>query len=121
MFSLFWFAYLLEKCDLMISNDTWPMHLSAAMWTKTIWLFWPNLPSRFWPYPLNKNVWIYKWNWKTSINVHLGEFEEDKNCNVCKIKIEDVLNVMCLYWVNLIFVFIFHLVYETEFVSYPFC
>ena len=91
MFSIFWFAYLLERCDLMISNDTWPMHLAAAMWTKTIWLFGPNLPERFWPYPLNKNVWIYKWNWKASINVHLGRFDEDSDCNVNKIKVEDVL------------------------------
>lgn len=91
MFSLFWFAYLLEKCNLIISNDTWPMHLSAAMWTKTIWLFWPNLPKRFWPYPLGKNIWIYKWDWKADINVHLGKFEKDKEYNIDKIEVEDVL------------------------------
>lgn len=90
MFSLFWFAYLLEKCDLTVSNDTWPLHLSAAMWTKTIWLFWPNLPERFWPYPSDKNVWIYKWNWNASINVHLGKFEEDVECNIWKIEVEDI-------------------------------
>lgn len=95
MFGIFEFAYLLEKCDLMISNDTWPMHLAAAIWTKTIWLFWPNLPERFWPYPLHKNIWIYKWDWKASINVHLGKFEEDKNCNIDKIQVDDVLK--CLF------------------------
>ena len=58
MFSIFWFAYLLERCDLMVSNDTWPMHLSAAMWTKTIWLFWPEIPRKFGPYPLTKNIWL---------------------------------------------------------------
>jgi heptosyltransferase-2 len=95
MFSLFWFAYLLEKCDLMVSNDTWPMHLAAAMWTRTIWLFWPNLPERFGPYPLDKNVWIYKWDWNASINVHLGKFKEDKNYNIDKIQVDDVLK--CLF------------------------
>lgn len=92
MFSLFWFAYLLEKCDLTVSNDTWPLHLSAAMGTKTIWLFWPNLPERFWPYPLDKNIWIYKWDWKASINVHLGKFDEDEECNIWKIEVEDIIN-----------------------------
>lgn len=92
MFSLFGFACLLENCDLMVSNDTGPMHLATAMWTKTIWLFWPNLPERFWPYPLDKNIWIYKWDWKASINVHLWKFEEDKNCNINKIEVNDVFN-----------------------------
>lgn len=91
MFNIFEFWYLLEKCNLMVSNDTWPMHLAATMWTKTIWLFWPNLPTRFWPYPLNKNIWIYKWSWQASINVHLGKFEEDKDYNIGKIEVEDAL------------------------------
>lgn len=94
MFGIFEFGYLLERCDLMVSNDTWPMHLAAAMCTKTIGLFWPNLPERFWPYPLDKNVWIYKWDWKASINVHLGRFEEDKKCNIDKIEVEDVLEII---------------------------
>ncbi|MEI7919914.1 MAG: glycosyltransferase family 9 protein [bacterium] len=31
MFNLFEFGYLFTKCNLMISNDTGPMHLAAAM------------------------------------------------------------------------------------------
>lgn len=91
MFNIFEFWYLLENCDLMVSNDTWPMHLAAAMWTKTIWLFWPNLPKRFWPYPLNRNIWIYKWDWVASINVHLWKFEKDTKYSINKIEVEDVL------------------------------
>ena len=94
IFNLFWFAYLLEKCDVMVSNDTGPMHLAAAMWTKTIGLFWPNLPMRFWPYPLDKNISLYKWNGKAYINVHLWKFEEDIDFNIEKIEIEDVLEQM---------------------------
>jgi len=89
--NLFEFAYFLENCDLMISNDTWPMHLSACMWTKTIWLFWPNLPKLFGAWPLNKNVNIYKWNWKIYIKVMEGKFEDDKEKNIDKIDVEEVL------------------------------
>ena len=90
-FNLFEFAYFLEKCDLMISNDTWPMHLAAAMWTKTIGLFWPNLPERFGAWPLDKNINLYKWNWKIYIKVMKWEFEEDKERNINKIEVEDVM------------------------------
>ena len=95
-FNLFEFAYFLEKNDLMISNDTWPMHLSAAMWTKTIWLFGPNLPERFGAWPLDKNINLYKWNWKVYIKVMEGVFEEDKERNIEKIKVKNVLDKISL-------------------------
>jgi len=90
-FNLFEFAYFLEKYDLMISNDTWPMHLAACMWTKTIWLFGPNLPKLFGAWPLDKNINIYKWDWKVYVKVMKWEFEEDKKRNIDKIKVKDVL------------------------------
>lgn len=90
-FNLFEFAYLLEKCSLMISNDTWPMHLAAAMRTKTIGLFGPELPRKFGPWPLNKNVWLYKWKWKAFINVHLAQRKKDKEYVIDKISVEDVM------------------------------
>lgn len=43
---------LLAKADWVISNDSGPMHLSAAMGFKTIGLFGPTDPRRFGPYPL---------------------------------------------------------------------
>lgn len=43
---------LLAKADWVISNDSGPMHLSAAMGLKTIGLFGPTDPRRFGPYPL---------------------------------------------------------------------
>ena len=91
MFGLFEFAYLLTKCNLMISNDTGPMHLSAAMWTQTIGLFWPNIPQLFGPWPLDRNMGIYKWRWIIYIKPELGQFEEDKEKNIEKIKALDVL------------------------------
>ena len=89
--NLFEFAYFLENCNLMISNDTWPMHLSTAMETKTIWLFWPNLPRLFWAWPLDKNINLYKWDWKIYVKVMEWKFEEDKDRNIDKIEAEDVL------------------------------
>ena len=91
-FNLKEYAYFLEKCNLMISNDTWPMHLSASMRTKTIWLFWPNLPIRFWAYPLNKNINLYHGDGNPTINVHLGKFKEDKNLFVNNITVDEVYN-----------------------------
>jgi ADP-heptose:LPS heptosyltransferase len=43
---------LLAKSDWVISNDSGPMHLSAAMGLKTIGLFGPTDPRFFGPYPI---------------------------------------------------------------------
>ena len=43
---------LLAKADWVISNDSGPMHLSAAMGLKTIGLFGPTDPRQYGPYPL---------------------------------------------------------------------
>lgn len=91
-FNLFEFAYLLGKCDLMISNDTWPMHLATCMWTKTIGLFGPNLPERFGPWPLDKNISLYKWNGKIAVRPELGRFIEDKQNAIEKISVAEVLS-----------------------------
>ena len=50
--------YLIEKCDLFISNDTGPMHMAAAQKTRTIGIFGPNTPIRWAPY--GDNISIYK-------------------------------------------------------------
>ncbi len=91
MFNIFWFAYLLERCDLMISNDTGPMHLAAAMWTRTIGLFGPEIPRKFGPYPLTRNIWLYKGRWEAYIKVHLGRREKDLEYSINKIEVDEVL------------------------------
>lgn len=98
-FTLFEFAYLLKKCSLMVSNDTWPMHLAAAMKTKTIGLFGPELPRKFGPWPLGKNVWLYKWKWKAFINVHLAQWKKDNEYSIDKISVDDVMReIKILKW-----------------------
>lgn len=91
MFNLYEFAYLLKKCDLMISNDTGPMHLATAMWTKTIGLFGPELPRKFGPRPLSRNVWLYKWDGNACIQVHLAIWTKDRNYWVDKISVREVM------------------------------
>ena len=88
-------AYLMSRIDLFISNDTGPMHLAAAMGTRTIGLFGPNLPVRFKPFG-KKNVAIYKahdMDCSPCINVHKGEFLPCKDAGKCMdaITVEDVL------------------------------
>ena len=96
MFNLFEFAYLLKKCQSMISNDTGPMHLGAAMWTKTIGLFGPELPRKFGPRPLDKNIWLYKWDGNACIKVHLALWEKDTHYWVDKITVGDVMEKIIL-------------------------
>lgn len=92
------FSYLLTKFEVFISNDTGPMHLSAAMGTKTIGLFGPNLPERFAPFGKG-NIVIYKakdLKCSPCINVHKGEFKECELNGKCMdlIDIEDVMNAV---------------------------
>lgn len=83
-------AYVLETSHLTISNDTGVMHLSASMNTPTIGLFWPNLPSRFWPYPQDKHIALYKGDGIPSINVHLRQFYPDTKHQINAISVDDV-------------------------------
>ena len=67
--------YLISQYDLMVSNDTGPMHIAAAQGVPTIGLFGPNTPERFGPFPPEKNVAIYHPTPNHPvINVHLNEF-----------------------------------------------
>ena len=91
------FAYLLTKFIIFISNDTGPMHLSAAMGTKTIGLFGPNLPERFAPFG-EENIAIYKaksLKCSPCINVHKGEFRNCKLNGRCM----DLINIEDVYYI----------------------
>jgi heptosyltransferase-2 len=94
--------YLISKCNTFISNDTGPMHISAAMGVKTIGLFGPNLPLRFSPFN-KKSTSIYKkMPCSPCINVHKGKVpecfygEESRDYQKCmkSIKVKDVLRLV---------------------------
>ncbi|MFH1317257.1 MAG: glycosyltransferase family 9 protein [Candidatus Woesearchaeota archaeon] len=90
--------YLEERCDLIISNDSGPMHIGAAMGTKTIGLFGPNLPVRWRPFQKD-SVGLYKGEiceFSPCINVHLGQVPEclqSGHNNICmkNIKVDDIM------------------------------
>jgi heptosyltransferase-2 len=90
--------YLIEKCKLFISNDSGPMHIAVAQGVKTIGLFGPNIPIRWYPYG-EGNKSVYKpIKCSPCINVHKGQVPEcryGKN-NRCMqlIKVSDVLEAV---------------------------
>ncbi len=68
------FFYLVEQYDLMVSNDTGPMHVAAAQGVTTFGLFGPETPVRFGPFPPAKNRSFYhNFHNPPLINVHLGK------------------------------------------------
>lgn len=44
---------LVQKADWVVSNDSGPMHLAAALGVKTLGIFGPTDPRLYGPYPLN--------------------------------------------------------------------
>jgi heptosyltransferase-2 len=85
--------YLIKKYDLIISNDTGPMHIGAAQDVPTIGLFGPNLPERFGPFPPEKHKTIYHpVECSPCINVHLNEFRKCLDDGLCmkRISIDEV-------------------------------
>lgn len=97
-FSLRETFYLVEKCDLFISNDTGPMHIAAAQGVKTIGLFGPNTPVRWGPFGKG-NISLYKMQGtRPCINTHLGEVGScrDHPNGECirKISVDDVINAV---------------------------
>jgi len=49
-------AYLFSRCRLVVSTDTGPMHIAAAMGTPTVALFGPTAPWRTGPYGMGHKV-----------------------------------------------------------------
>ncbi len=48
-------AAAFKKCDLLICNDSGPMHVGVAVGTPTVAIFGPTFPNRFGPKDLRKN------------------------------------------------------------------
>jgi ADP-heptose:LPS heptosyltransferase len=69
-------AALMKRCDLVISNDTGPLHMSAAVGTPTIGLFGPNSPARYAPVGRH-NTSIFKGvHCSPCIQIHKGRIDD---------------------------------------------
>ena len=53
-------AALIKQCQLLIGNDSGPLHLGAAMGVPTIGLFGPTHPRQFYPYKAPAHRYLYK-------------------------------------------------------------
>lgn len=51
-------AALISKCDLIIANDSGPMHIAAALGVKTLGIFGPTNPKAHGPYSQNSDYII---------------------------------------------------------------
>lgn len=95
---------LIDNLNLLITNDTGPLHIASAQQTPTIGLFGPNTPKRFGPHS-EESIAIYKpevCEFSPCINVHKGRVPD---CNYLKkghdyqkcmkaIEVEDVLKAI---------------------------
>jgi len=64
---------LLRRLDLLVTNDTGPMHAAAAVGTPTVALFGPNLPVRFAPRTPHCAVIFHGDEDNPVIDVHRGK------------------------------------------------
>jgi len=86
---------LVDNFDLMISNDTGPMHIAAAQGVKTIGLFGPETPVIFGPYG-KKNIGLFKGvKCSPCIKVYKGGYRDcDDNICMKAISVDDVLGAV---------------------------
>jgi heptosyltransferase-2 len=84
-------AALLSRCELLVTNDSGPQHVAAAVGTPCISLFsFSDVKGKWWPYGKNHTV-LQKW-----VSCHTCFREECPYDNKCvkSISIEDVCSVL---------------------------
>jgi len=98
MFTIKQTAHLISRCSLFISNDTGPMHISAAMGTPTIGLFGPESPQRYGPFGEHNRI-VYKGApCSPCVEIYRG-YAPDCRRPICmeNIEIKDVLEAVTQY------------------------
>ena len=92
---------LLEQVDLVISNDSGPLHLAVMMGTPTISFFGPESPVQYGPRE-EKHTIMYK-SYYCSPCLHVYN-EKNSSCedNIClkDISVDEVFKVVAHYYKN---------------------
>jgi lipopolysaccharide heptosyltransferase II len=80
---------IMKKSDIVICNDTGPMHIASSVNKKIISIFGPSDPKRF--APIHKtSVWLWRNYKKYPCSNIYGGFDCDDNC-INNILVDDVL------------------------------
>lgn len=87
-------AAAFKKCDLLVCNDSGPMHMGFAVGTPTVAIFGPTFPNRFGPKDLRKNR-VVRLQLPCSPCWHPDKALEcrERNC-LKRIEIDDVLTAI---------------------------
>ena len=88
-------AYLAEKCSLFVSNDTGPVHLAAAVKTRTVSFYGPNTPFLYGPVWGDNDVFYKNLPCSPCITNYNAKSTKCKD-PVCitGIKVQDVYNLI---------------------------
>jgi lipopolysaccharide heptosyltransferase I len=84
-------AALTQHCDIVVSGDTAPLHIAAAMGTPVVAIFGPGDPNRTGPYP-DKKIILWK-------NLECSPCFQKKKCNyklkcMQQITVEEVITAI---------------------------
>lgn len=91
--SLHELAALMASSQLVIANDSGPMHIAAAMGVPTIGLFGPNIPARFGPYG-PRTAGIRRDRSPPCIRPFRRKFPECGHDHMNRIRVEDVMRAV---------------------------
>jgi ADP-heptose:LPS heptosyltransferase len=85
-------AGLLGEANLVITNDTGPLHLSAVMNTPVMVFYGPDTPVRYAPLVENRKLFFADLYCSPCLNVYNAKMSECRGVNICMkaIKLEEV-------------------------------
>ena len=81
-------AGLLAEANLVITNDTGPLHLSAVMNTPVMAFYGPDTPVRYAPLVENRKIFFADLYCSPCLNVYNAKMSECRGINICMKAIE---------------------------------